>query len=116
MCDEKFEDYINYEITSENCKTNKISDHEFIYTFLARMGKMNNEASSIRVLKYNKHTFNAMLKDFIKYEDCKDYNQNVNLFDSGLKSAIQRLTIRKQTHLNNKENKWYNSELQIMKR
>ena len=40
----------------------------------------------------DKHQFNAMLKDIIKFNDCKDFNQNVNPFDSGMKSAIQRLT------------------------
>ena len=78
----------NYEISSENCKTNKISDHEVINISLASMG--------------DKHKLNAMLKGIIKYDDCEDLNQNVNLFDSGLKSVIQRLTIKNQTHLNNK--------------
>ena len=75
---------------------------------------MNNEAKTIQVFRYDKHTFNSMLKDVMKYDDGNDLNRN--LFDNGLKSPIQRLTIRKQTHLNNKVSKWYNSELQVMKR
>lgn len=66
-----------------------------------------------------------MMKDVIKFDDVKDFNRtvnlfdqatNVNLFDSGLKIGIQRLTIMKLTHLNNKVSKWYNSQLQAMKR
>ena len=112
-------DYVitnNYGIMSENCRTNKISDHELINISLARLDNMNNKAKTIHVFKYDKHTFNAMLKDIIKYDDSKDLNQNVNLFGSGLESVIQRLTIGKQIHLNNKARKWYNSELQAMKK
>ena len=34
------------EMTSENCRTHKISDHEVINISLARMGNMNNEAKN----------------------------------------------------------------------
>ena len=65
---------------------------------------MNKEAKTLNVFKYDTYTFNAMLNDIVKHNDCKDFNQNVNPFDSGLKSAIQRLTIRNQPQLNNKVN------------
>ena len=74
-------DYVitnNYKITLENCRTNKISNHEVINISLARMGNMNKEVNTIRVFRYNNHTFNVMLKDIIKYDDSKDVDQNVN--------------------------------------
>ena len=33
------------------------------------MGNMNNESKTIQVFRYDKHTFNAILKDVIKYDE-----------------------------------------------
>ena len=39
------------------------------------------------------------------YEDNKDLNENVKLFDACLEGIIQEFTFEKQVHINNKVNK-----------
>ena len=68
-----------YEITSENSKTNKISDNEVFNIYLVRMGNKNNKAKTIKSFKYDKHNFNAMMKNITKYDDCKDFKMLIYL-------------------------------------
>ena len=51
------------------------------------MGNMNKEAKSIKVFKYDKHTFSAMLKDITKYDVSK------------LKMLIYLIAARKVQHI-----------------
>lgn len=106
-----------YKISAQNCKKNKISDHEIIQIFLKVEKNNNKEDKNISEdkFRYNKIMFTEQLKTVMKYEENVDVSQNVAVFDKCLEDTIRKFTSKTLVNRQNYVNKWFNNELHQIK-
>lgn len=108
----------NYDISVNNCNTNKISDHEMINILIRSENNDHNNIDNKEVesFKYNKETFNTELSKNMAYNENKNINENVILFDNGFKETIKTFTNKKIIQEKNNVNRWFNNEVRLMKK
>lgn len=113
-------DYVitnNLNIKVNNSRINKISDHEIVEMYIeTKVNKEHESKRQIELFKYEKRKFRREISEILKFDENVELNYNVNNFDKSIEDTIKKLTVRKTIREKSRVNKWFNRQLQALKK